>query len=109
MPQNKMIISTSKLACCSHFRVFFQFRVYAAPDQINKTEYALNFGSRVLQYFENYFGIDYPLPKQGKYKFHNQSSIIILTRILHIYVIQMQRARTFSDYSLTSSTMQNGQ
>ncbi|KFM62062.1 Glutamyl aminopeptidase, partial [Stegodyphus mimosarum] len=41
-----------------------EFRVYSAPDQVNKTAYALNFGSRVLEYFENYFGIAYPLPKQ---------------------------------------------
>ncbi|XP_054706486.1 uncharacterized protein LOC129216302 [Uloborus diversus] len=41
-----------------------EFRVYSAPDQVNKTKYALQFGSRVLEYFENYFGIDYPLPKQ---------------------------------------------
>ncbi|GFT62087.1 glutamyl aminopeptidase, partial [Nephila pilipes] len=40
------------------------FRVYTTPDQVNLTTYALNFGSRVLEYFEKYFGIDYPLPKQ---------------------------------------------
>ncbi|KAF8795593.1 Glutamyl aminopeptidase like protein [Argiope bruennichi] len=40
------------------------FRVYTTPDQVNLTTYALHFGSRVLEYFERYFNIGYPLPKQ---------------------------------------------
>ncbi|KAF8765157.1 Glutamyl aminopeptidase like protein [Argiope bruennichi] len=39
------------------------FRVYSAPDLVNTTDYALEVGSRVLDYFEEYFKIAYPLPK----------------------------------------------
>nr|XP_042907730.1 uncharacterized protein LOC107439767 isoform X3 [Parasteatoda tepidariorum] len=41
-----------------------QFRVYSSADQVNKTKYALKFGARVLEYYETYFNIEYPLPKQ---------------------------------------------
>ncbi|GIX90473.1 hypothetical protein CDAR_74672 [Caerostris darwini] len=39
------------------------FRVYSVPHLVNTTSYALEVGSKVLDYFENYFDIDYPLPK----------------------------------------------
>ncbi|XP_076049754.1 glutamyl aminopeptidase-like [Oratosquilla oratoria] len=40
------------------------FRVYATSDQIDRTQYALELGVNVLNFFENYFEIEYPLPKQ---------------------------------------------
>ncbi|XP_077505245.1 uncharacterized protein LOC144115007 [Amblyomma americanum] len=40
------------------------FSVYAAPNQLNKTHYALDIGSRILSFYEKYFGLKYPLPKQ---------------------------------------------
>ncbi|GFS55864.1 glutamyl aminopeptidase [Nephila pilipes] len=39
------------------------FRVFSAPHLVNMTAYAVESGTRVLNYFENYFGISYPLPK----------------------------------------------
>ncbi len=44
---------------------YFQFRVWARPDAIDQVDYALDAGVRVLEYFEQYFNIDFPLPKQG--------------------------------------------
>ncbi|XP_031332735.1 glutamyl aminopeptidase-like isoform X3 [Photinus pyralis] len=38
-------------------------RVFSTPAQINKTAFALDVGSSVMEYFIKYFGIPYPLPK----------------------------------------------
>mgnify|MGYP001791150458 FL=1 len=35
-----------------------------SEDQI---DYSLEFGANVTDYFEEYFGLDYPLPKMGKF------------------------------------------
>ncbi|CAL4084418.1 unnamed protein product [Meganyctiphanes norvegica] len=40
------------------------FRVYATKDQINRTQYSRDIGVHILNYFEDYFEVDYPLPKQ---------------------------------------------
>ncbi|XP_022795785.1 glutamyl aminopeptidase-like [Stylophora pistillata] len=36
---------------------------YAPPDQIDQVEYAKNVGVKMLDYMEEYFSINYPLPK----------------------------------------------
>ena len=43
-----------------------KFSVYATKDQIDGVEYALQIGRNISNFFENYFGLPYPLPKQGK-------------------------------------------
>lgn len=43
---------------------------YAPPDQIDQVDYAKDVGVRMLNYMEEYFGIDYPLPKAGKFFYH---------------------------------------
>ncbi|XP_068087171.1 aminopeptidase N-like [Anabrus simplex] len=40
------------------------FRIWARRDAINQTNYASQVGPMVLDYFENYFRVHYPLPKQ---------------------------------------------
>ncbi|KAF2350322.1 Peptidase M1 membrane alanine aminopeptidase N-terminal, partial [Trinorchestia longiramus] len=40
------------------------FRVYSTPDQINRTHYARDIGVSILNFFEKYFEVEYPLPKQ---------------------------------------------
>ncbi|EFX81628.1 hypothetical protein DAPPUDRAFT_317254 [Daphnia pulex] len=41
-----------------------EFRIWARADARNLTDYARNIGPRVLEFFESFFAIDYPLPKQ---------------------------------------------
>ncbi|PIO75764.1 peptidase family M1 [Teladorsagia circumcincta] len=40
-----------------------RFRVWSQSQNINRTSYALDFGVRCLEFFEEYFGIKYPLDK----------------------------------------------
>ena len=41
------------------------FRVWARPDYLDQTAYyALDIGPRILEFFESYFDVKYPLPKQ---------------------------------------------
>ncbi|CAG5124611.1 unnamed protein product, partial [Candidula unifasciata] len=37
---------------------------WAKPQSVNDTQYALDVGVKITEYFEDYFGIRYPLPKQ---------------------------------------------
>ncbi|XP_075583234.1 endoplasmic reticulum aminopeptidase 1 [Pelecanus crispus] len=38
--------------------------VYAVPDKINQADYALDAAVKLLDFYEDYFSIPYPLPKQ---------------------------------------------
>ena len=60
------------------------FRVISRPDQIKSTEYPLDVGIKVTDYYEDYFGLRYALPKQGK-RFLDRIQIrcLHLTRALH--------------------------
>ncbi|XP_068219694.1 glutamyl aminopeptidase-like [Palaemon carinicauda] len=40
------------------------FRVYSTADQLSRTNYSRDLGVHVLNYFEDYFDVKYPLPKQ---------------------------------------------
>eukprot|EP01129_Flabellula_baltica_P009755 TRINITY_DN4040_c0_g1_i2.p1 TRINITY_DN4040_c0_g1~~TRINITY_DN4040_c0_g1_i2.p1 ORF type:complete len:857 (-),score=233.95 TRINITY_DN4040_c0_g1_i2:36-2606(-) len=41
-----------------------KFRVWTTPGKTNLGTFALDVGIKVLSYFEEYYGVDYPLPKQ---------------------------------------------
>ena len=45
--------------------MYFQVRVCARPDVFNDTSFALSVGVSVIGYYEEFFGVEYPLPKQG--------------------------------------------
>ncbi|NWS76330.1 ERAP1 aminopeptidase, partial [Crotophaga sulcirostris] len=40
--------------------------VYTVPDKIDQADYALDAAVKLLDFYEEYFSIPYPLPKQGK-------------------------------------------
>lgn len=44
----------------------FQYRAWARPQSVNQTSVALKAGIQIIDYYEDYFGIEFPLPKQGK-------------------------------------------
>lgn len=41
-----------------------EFRVWVRPSAMQQVEYALNVGPQVLNFFEQYFNVTFPLPKQ---------------------------------------------
>lgn len=41
-------------------------KVYASPENLNKTQYAGEVGKKAIEYYIKYFNIPYPLPKLGK-------------------------------------------
>ena len=45
--------------------VNLQVRVFAPEDQISQASYAVEVAVKVLNYYNNFFGVPYPLPKQG--------------------------------------------
>ena len=40
------------------------FRIWARKSALDQIAYAKDIGSKILQYFESYFDVKYPLPKQ---------------------------------------------
>lgn len=45
-----------------------QVSVYASPEKWSQTHYALEASLKLLDFYENYFDINYPLPKLGRDK-----------------------------------------
>ena len=43
-----------------------RFRIWSRKEAINETQYALDAGIEVLEFYEEYYGIQFPLQKQGK-------------------------------------------
>ena len=41
-----------------------RFRIWSRKDAIDQTIYASDIGPKILEYYESYFGVPYPLPKQ---------------------------------------------
>lgn len=39
--------------------------IYTPPPYISQASFALNTTTHILDYFEDFFGVPYPLPKQG--------------------------------------------
>lgn len=46
--------------------VVLQVSVYAAPEKRLQSHYALEVAVKMLDFYEDYFNIRYPLPKQGQ-------------------------------------------
>jgi len=43
-----------------------QIRIYARGEVLDQADYALNVTKQTMEYFEQFFGVDYSLPKSGK-------------------------------------------
>ena len=66
---------------------FFQIRVYAPPDRVNQTDFALQVANVSVDLYTKLFNISYPLPKLGKYNSFPQITqyCCCLVFFLHIY------------------------
>ena len=40
------------------------FRIWSRSEALNQTKYAAEIGPKILQYYEDYFNVAFPLPKQ---------------------------------------------
>ena len=50
-----------------------KFRIYTRPSEKNLTNDVLFYAPKILAHFENYYNIDYPLPKMGLYSFEENN------------------------------------
>lgn len=41
-----------------------RFRIWSEPSSLDQTEYARDIGPKILKFFEDYFNVKFPLPKQ---------------------------------------------
>ena len=41
-----------------------RFRIWSEPSSLDQTEYARDIGPKILKFFEDYFQVPFPLPKQ---------------------------------------------
>lgn len=41
-----------------------RFRIWSTPNTLDQTQYAKQIGPRILEFFETYFNVKFPLPKQ---------------------------------------------
>lgn len=39
--------------------------MWTTPAQVNQTKFALDVGNGIITYYEEYYNLGYPLPKQG--------------------------------------------
>lgn len=44
----------------------FTLRAFATPEQLDKVDFALEVGKTVIEYYIQYFQVEYPLPKLGE-------------------------------------------
>lgn len=51
--------------CFDSFCLTFQYSAWSTPESYNQTELALDVGMTTITYYEEFFGIAFPLPKQG--------------------------------------------
>lgn len=46
-------------------------RVYAPPELLSQTSFALSTATKVMDHYSDFFGVPYPLPKQGIILYNN--------------------------------------
>lgn len=61
--------------------------VYVAEHLLPQAEYAADTAADIMAYFESYFGIPYPLPKQGTSYVRYQAAIIQRLLALLRYIV----------------------
>lgn len=53
--------------------------VYTPPPFVSQANFALETAIHIMDYFEDFFGVPYPLPKQGKF-------LIILVNQMELFI-----------------------
>ena len=55
------------------------FRIWARKDALDQIAYAKEVGPKMLEYFEEYFNVTYPLPKQDMIAIPDFRSVHVFT------------------------------
>ena len=56
------------------------FRIWARKDALDQIAYAKEVGPKMLEYFEEYFNVTYPLPKQDMIAIPDFRSVHVFTK-----------------------------
>lgn len=59
-------------------------KVYASPENLNKTSYAGYVGQKAIEYYIKYFNFPYPLPKLGKFFYQKYVRLIFDIKIFTV-------------------------
>ena len=83
--------------------------VYTPSPYISQASFALNTTTHILEYFEDFFGVSYPLPKQGtdsqifyqtkssvpeKHTAHSKTSCFVLRKFLGVSMFRSDLIKT---------------
>lgn len=65
------VLKHASIGLMEHVCPFYsdQISVYAVPEKIDQTALALDAAVKLLDFYDDYFDIPYPLPKQGQWKY----------------------------------------
>lgn len=65
--------------------------MYAVPEKIDQTAFALEAAVKLLDFYDDYFDIPYPLPKQGQclcyFSIHNNLCVKMLMLCLVLWLL----------------------
>ena len=70
-------VTLCTLICFIWPYLFFQVGVYAPKDKIATAQFALDAAVKILDYYEQFFKVPYPLPKQGEALQYNISQHLL--------------------------------
>lgn len=76
--------------------------VYAPSDLLSQAQFALDTATKMMDYYESYFGIEYPLPKQGIYKLpSNLSFYVCFLRTITILAYRLRNCKGYENGSIS--------
>lgn len=66
--------------------IYLQLRVWTTPAQVNQTKYALGVGKDIITYYEQYYNLGYPLPKQGEWIQCTSNMYVTIVNVYTLYI-----------------------
>ena len=74
------------------------FRIWARKDALDQIAYAKEVGPKMLEYFEEYFNVTYPLPKQDMIAIPDFRSVHVFTEQFLPSNLPVRYTGTFNGY-----------
>ena len=81
--------------------------MWARPDAVDagQVDYALDIGVRIVTYFEDFFDVPFPLPKQGTLPEDNESLLHLIQ--LDIFTVMIHTGLQLSNFNFRNILLQN--